>query len=603
MADVATLGLRIDGTQIVAADQALERFTQTSQRAERATSAYTGAQRLSSSEIQRATQEYDRAFRSMGEMHSEANRMNQAIDRMATGSQRSTAGLGRLNFTLASVARQATGTHPAIAQVANVVGGFAVGTAVMTGVLAGLAATAVAIRLIGREAREAEERLKGARDVLDRLAGADPVGGAMATVQGRYNQTVAELTRLRGMALTGDPMQDDPIIRRREKLFEEAMADAARLAAGGGALEDTRLADAIARSRTFGPFRPRDLSGDIAADQRALGRQLQGQDYGDLATGRSRYTGLFIGGASETVRKAMEEEALLREEALRAEEELFDARERANDALIQGLYNVGRAYGGVTDQVLALTAATIDIYRSGRLPTASGGDRATAYGTAALSGIGIGASTGSPLLGAAGGAASGFGIAGPAGAIVGAVGGIVSGLFESGQRAEEARRIWRRALEDFSAMFEDLSPQEQALRDVQRFYEELRAGLLAQVNVGQNAIQLAKDYERELAKLDETYRKQIEAANELEDAERALYDARFTALNAPQGFNLAYAGYVAGGGFSAGGSNRPSGNDLGTLGEPVIVQVVLDGEVISEKLEKRQKKKKFLGGTFIETSR
>jgi hypothetical protein len=142
-----------------------------------------------------------------------------------------------------------------------------------------------------------------------------------------------------------------------------------------------------------------------------------------------------------------------------------------------------------------------------------------------------------------------------------------------------------------------LTPQEQGLRDVQRVYEELRAGIEDRYR---GFSRLSDEFEKELAKLDEQYKKNIKAAKELEDAERALYDARFTALNAPQGFNLAYAGYVAGAGFSPRNEGR---NDLGTLGEPVIVQVVLDGEVISEKLEKRQKKKKFLGGTFIETNR
>jgi parvulin-like peptidyl-prolyl isomerase len=141
---------------------------------------------------------------------------------------------------------------------------------------------------------------------------------------------------------------------------------------------------------------------------------------------------------------------------------------------VQNLQNVGRAYGGVTDQVLALVAAAISLER---VPMETGRDRAIGFGSAALAGVGYGASTGDPALGALGGGLSGFAIAGPAGAIVGGVAGIVSGLASSGQRAREAQRVWERAFDDFEDMFTNFTELQRAQREIEEGFQALSGGV------------------------------------------------------------------------------------------------------------------------------
>lgn len=74
--------------------------------------------------------------------------------------------VNRLSGAFQSLAVQATGTSPAIARLASVVGTFAIGSAMMTGVLAGLAVLAVAWNR-GRE--QAEGYAKAVETAADRI--------------------------------------------------------------------------------------------------------------------------------------------------------------------------------------------------------------------------------------------------------------------------------------------------------------------------------------------------------------------------------------------------------------------------------------------------
>lgn len=125
--------------------------------------------------------------RSMVLMHMEALRMNAAVDAAGATSGRSAVGLGRLSGSLTSVLRQAIGVHPVFGQLANVLGSFALGATMMVGVLAGLAAMAVAWRLATRDAREHREALEEARATaarfLEDTRGKDPTVQAVETFQ------------------------------------------------------------------------------------------------------------------------------------------------------------------------------------------------------------------------------------------------------------------------------------------------------------------------------------------------------------------------------------------------------------------------------------
>lgn len=93
------------------------------------------------------------------------------IRRLDTEARRSTGGLGRLNDSMVTVARQAAGAHPAVGRLVDVVGTFAIGTGAMVGVLAGLAAIAAAYRKITEDSREAKRAQEEAVEVIERLEG------------------------------------------------------------------------------------------------------------------------------------------------------------------------------------------------------------------------------------------------------------------------------------------------------------------------------------------------------------------------------------------------------------------------------------------------
>lgn len=549
-------------------EAAADRATAATNRAAQSIDVYERAMadRLTSADIAAAEQQYAQMF----------DEVSEKTDEATSSASRATGGFARLNYSLASVARQATGVHPAIGQLASTVSTFALGSATTVAVLGGLAAIATAIRLIGREGREAEERLRAAREELDKLAPDTGVGEALAVVQARYNENLArynalgtdEDIRRRLIANPNIGLQGarDRAAREREELFQQLMQDAERLARGQGAFGEQHQQELVQRARALQEQigfamadADRRITQQILDDRRQAELAYQAEIGGQIRAGAAanltappRFS--VEGGAFQ--KAAEEQQLVITERRIEAEQQLAQLerdRLRAHIALVRSLENVGRAYGGVVDQILALISASLAL---SRMPMESFGDRATAYATAGLTGIGYGASTGNALLGALGGGASGFAVAGPAGAVVGAVSGIVSGLIEHGRRAEEAARIWRRSLEDFSLMFDQLTPAEQNIEALNRQFEQLSDGRTRQEaeaylellrsfsdpnspffdpqRAAKVQLQVAR-YEELLAIYDEN----AAQARELADAERDLYQSRTAALNAPEGLRLA----------------------------------------------------------------
>jgi hypothetical protein len=212
-------------------------------------------------------------------------------------------------------------------------------------------------------------------------------------------------------------------------------------------------------------------------------------------------------------------------------------------------------------------------------------NQAIGLGSAAFAGIGLGLSSGSAALGGIGGGVTGFGMAGPAGAILGAVGGIVSGLFEAGKRAQEAARQWARAFEDFENMFVERTPLEQDLERNQRAYEDLGKAAIENALSGGITADEFRELQQRLAELDAQREKNIDAATKLAKAEKDLYDARFTALNAPSGFNASYYGWMAG--FP---DDKRSASEI-------MVNVFVDGREVATSVETQNFVKNRRGGT------
>jgi hypothetical protein len=563
--DIATLGLRIDGTQIVAAEAQLDKFSGAAQRAEKSTRAYQAAanDRISTSDIADAVAEYDRLHQTTASAHAEALKMNAAFDAQSGTVRRGTDGIGRLNNSLTVLARQATGTHPIVGQLADVVGTFAIGTAAMVPILAGIAAIAAGWRFMTRDAREAKETLEGALQVLkniDKERATQREGGA---TQVTLNIVARELAKLQAEAeamrqiVRAQPGTDAAVFagarlsanqREQQALFEKALAGVAeREQELASERSEERRANLALRNRVNAATQAySDLTEQIRALTEAANRQraqvmgrvdepmflraLRGPDHRAVSGQNMLWAVPGPGDQSNQIEETAKRTLRTLERQRAAEEELERVRARANRALVRSLENVGRAYGGVADQILGIVAATLSLER---VPMVSGGDKARGYGAAGLAGIGYGTSSGSAGIGALGGAASGFAIAGPTGAVVGGVDGIVSGLVESGKRAREAARVWDAAFRDFGRMFDDPSGLEASLRAISDQFDALQeqlfenAGAFADVKAASAG---TREYEanRELI---ETRDRLIAQARELAEAEAQRFredlDVRF----------------------------------------------------------------------------
>lgn len=529
--------------------------------------------------------------------------------RVETVAGRTTVGMGRLNNALLGVARQATGTSPVLARMLDVMLGLAVGGAKMTLILGGLTALALGYRKLTEDSRNArvanEELIKSLRELsgvekdLEQQRTLAAGGVALRNAQ-------RELAILRGqgpsggVSLRGGPTGQaayDAAVARQAAAVSAALNRAMLMA---GLLADARaatyepqgptlaqmgdpLADMLARAnRGVGAFNEYQLPGlneRMSGAIGAMGVFTRGRSSVDMSGLSTQLPGQTKGGKMTELRAELAIRQEIANAARRAgasEDDLAASRIAANQALVGSLMNVGRAYGGVTDQVAALAAATLSM---SRMPMANKGDpgyytdRGRAYGTAALTGIGYGASTANPMLGGLAGGASGFMVAGPAGAILGAVGGIVSGLFAHAQRAKQAQLQWERAFQSFEDMWDELTPAQQTDRAFQstfgmtveqaRGYVELFRGMEGVDNI----IKALASYDRQMQQA-------AEQTDKMAKSEKDLYDARFRAMNAPRGFNASYYGWGAGassGGGTSGGTTNVTINVTPTSADPTEI--------------------------------
>jgi hypothetical protein len=86
-------------------------------------------------------------------------------------------GMGRAGYAMTSLARQAAGAHPATAQLSYALGGMALGSGVMIGVMAGTAALAIAWRKMTDEARNLKKAAEDAAAAVAKVARDRDTGG------------------------------------------------------------------------------------------------------------------------------------------------------------------------------------------------------------------------------------------------------------------------------------------------------------------------------------------------------------------------------------------------------------------------------------------
>ena len=215
---------------------------------QRAINAYTGAQRLSTAEISNAVKAYDghtRAAvyntRAVVLQHMKALEMNAAFDAGATATRRSSLNMAQFSNALRTAAVQMTGMNPVAGRLLSTVGQFAAGTGVMIGVFAGLAGLGALWRQIGKDAREARERLEAALTTLEKLALARRTASIGGETGVAVRLAIQEVNRLKAEQAALDDM---PLSSFGEAMGAEVARRAAEFERIG--LRITELNDLIA---------------------------------------------------------------------------------------------------------------------------------------------------------------------------------------------------------------------------------------------------------------------------------------------------------------------------------------------------------------------
>ena len=172
--------------------------------ATRSTSPYIRAMQENTINLRQTEFAYDRMHQSMEEAHTEALKMNAALGSGPRGTagaaQAAVLPLNRVNSTLRILAQQGLGVNPVLSNLGFILGTFAIGSVMMTGVLAGLAAFAFAWRKVKEDSREAAEQLKltqqAAEDLVRSQRLEDTFGSDFA-LKAQQSQLMHEMSRMR----------------------------------------------------------------------------------------------------------------------------------------------------------------------------------------------------------------------------------------------------------------------------------------------------------------------------------------------------------------------------------------------------------------------
>lgn len=166
------------------------------------------------------------------------------VGSLGTGVQRSTqgatAGVGNLREAFRSLAVQATGLNPQMARVVDVLGLMSVGSTVMVGALAGIAALSGAWRMLTSSQREAAESLEAWVDQMGKAADLRAMGGP-TVAQGRaaiVRKGDLELERSAFQALAD--AGDEVALARVQRLTREIDELTKAIEEGGRMLQDQR---------------------------------------------------------------------------------------------------------------------------------------------------------------------------------------------------------------------------------------------------------------------------------------------------------------------------------------------------------------------------
>ena len=177
---------------------------------------------LTSSDLSKATEWFDRTYGS-------ASKVTDATMKVATASETAGLGLGRLRQSLSSLVSQVTSTNPIVGRLASTFGVFEAGSETMVGVLAGLAAFGAYVEHLTapmRKLREEQDKVIESLTKLRKLQGAGPGGEKVGQVQQLADRIASDNAAIARLNTAAHSVTSG--LNPAAGFFQERRADAAK---------------------------------------------------------------------------------------------------------------------------------------------------------------------------------------------------------------------------------------------------------------------------------------------------------------------------------------------------------------------------------------
>lgn len=399
---------------------------------------------------------------------SDVNRRMRDIENSLGGVERSsksaTLSTGRLGNQFANLAGQIAHTHPIVGNLAGVLGNFAIGSAMTVGILAGVAAIAVAYDKItesSRKAREQTEKLvKGLVDQARALREASVAGAEFIQLQAEVELQSAKqasgigVRSVLGAILTGKPGLDPADAAAASKRIADA---------------ETAVAQAIVNvKKAYEAAEPKVAKlKDTYMDLRDAAAQVNAE----ILKEKTDWWKSYI----EKTHEALSVTQQLANAANSLRPSLIEALQSLQPSTAATMPGIAMPFEGLDtrqkDQLRALGVLTDKADENAKMIQSAVVSSANVIANTILSAVNVGGGgRGSQIGGALGG---GLGAAwgstlgwagGPIGAVLGGIGGsLLGGLFD---HPESRESIWQRQLDEQRAHTAWLRANNQLLGDI-----------------------------------------------------------------------------------------------------------------------------------------
>lgn len=477
MADIATLGIRVDATQAENASRSLDKLSESGKRAEQST-ANLGRQsdvaaqksRLAAqaerewalAQQQRAARQRQIISQSLAQREFKSlEQLAAAQTKVAGASGAAHAGLGRLNQSLVAAVERTTGANTALAHLGYSLGAFTTSAALMSGVLLGIAALGFAWNKLTEDTRKAREELERAKKALQDLRREQEQGPGGSTAQDvrdlqtRANQIRANIARLDAGKVSYLDWLFGGTTAGRKRQLEEELAGLVPLIAAG-------------KQKVRQEYQ--DAADNLAADQKRENerrlKELEAQLKKEAELARKLLLGANVT-APTLPASPFSAGSGLDQQALNNYQRLQEAQRKVADGTIILFTNMRRLTPEIEDTSAAVERASHSFTSAASNIAAAAAGLVSVYGAGYAAGGSTTSRAGGALRGGFAGATTGAaigsvipGVGTLAGGVIGGLVGAIGGIFGASNKAKQAEEARRQAIEQLIIVTQQAINQE-----------------------------------------------------------------------------------------------------------------------------------------------